>query len=133
MSSTHTAPARAAGVLFDGLLPQPPDAVLAVSKMFREDPRPAKIDVGVGVYRDANGHTPVFAAMKAAEARLLETQETKAYLGPEGDFTINSSDPFPWNSHQHDANYVTDHRIVLFDNANTRCETEPRSAACTRP
>ncbi len=87
MSSTDTTPARAtAGVLFDGLLPQPPDAVLAVSKMFREDPRPHKIDVGVGVYRDANGRTPVFAAMKAAEARLLETQETKAYLGPEGDF-----------------------------------------------
>jgi aromatic-amino-acid transaminase len=87
MSSTDITPARAAaGVLFDGLLPQPPDAVLAVSKMYREDPRPTKIDVGVGVYKDEQGRTPVFAAMKAAERRLLETQDTKAYLGPEGDF-----------------------------------------------
>jgi len=87
MSTTDTASARAAaGVLFDGLLPQPPDAVLAVSKMYREDPRPTKIDVGVGVYKDALGRTPVFAAMKAAERKLLETQDTKTYLGPEGDF-----------------------------------------------
>lgn len=87
MNSTDIASARAAaGVLFDGLLPQPPDAVLAVSKMYREDPRPTKIDVGVGVYKDAHGRTPVFAAMKAAERKLLETQDTKSYLGPEGDF-----------------------------------------------
>jgi len=87
MTSTDALPRRAAaGVLFDGLLPQPPDAVLAVSRMYRDDPRPTKIDVGVGVYKDAQGRTPVFAAMKAAERRLLETQETKAYLGPEGDF-----------------------------------------------
>jgi aromatic-amino-acid transaminase len=79
--------ARAAsGVLFDGLLPQPPDVVLSLIKLFREDPRPTKIDVGVGVYKDEQGRTPVFAAMKAAEARLLETQDTKSYLGPEGDF-----------------------------------------------
>lgn len=74
-----------AGLLFDGLSPQPPDAVLAVSQMFRADPRPNKIDVGVGVYRDARGETPIFAAVKAAETRLLERQQTKAYLGPEGD------------------------------------------------
>lgn len=79
--------ARAAsGVLFAGLLPQPPDVVLSLIKLFREDPRASKIDVGVGVYKDAQGRTPVFAAMKAAEARLLETQDTKSYLGPEGDF-----------------------------------------------
>jgi len=79
--------ARAAsGVLFDGLLPQPPDVVLSLIKLFREDPRAGKIDVGVGVYKDALGRTPVFAAMKAAERRLLETQDTKSYLGPEGDF-----------------------------------------------
>lgn len=73
-------------VLFAGLSPQPPDVVLSLIKQFREDPRPNKIDVGVGVYRDAQGRTPVFQAMKAAERILLETQDTKSYLGPEGDF-----------------------------------------------
>ncbi len=76
----------ASGILFDGLLPQPPDVVLSLIKLFREDPRPGKIDVGVGVYKDENGRTPVFAAMKSAEQRLLEAQDTKSYLGPEGDF-----------------------------------------------
>ena len=84
--SALASPRAASGALFDGLLPQPPDVVLSLIKLFREDPRPGKIDVGVGVYKDAQGRTPVFAAMKAAERRLLETQDTKAYLGPEGDF-----------------------------------------------
>jgi aromatic-amino-acid transaminase len=64
---------------------QPADPLLSVIGAFRADPRPDKIDVGVGVYRTEAGETPVFRAMKAAERRLLETQDTKAYLGPEGD------------------------------------------------
>lgn len=70
---------------FAGLAHQPPDALLPLIKAFREDPRPGKIDLGVGVYRDEAGETPVFASVKAAEARLVETQRSKAYLGPEGD------------------------------------------------
>lgn len=70
---------------FERLSPQPPDALLPLIKAFREDPRPGKIDLGVGVYRDEAGETPVFASVKAAERRLVETQRTKAYLGPEGD------------------------------------------------
>ncbi len=69
-----------------GRLPeQPPDPLLALITLHREDPRPDKIDLGVGVYRDAQGRTPVFASIKAAEARLLREQETKGYLGGEGD------------------------------------------------
>ena len=64
---------------------QPPDALLAIIGMFAADPRPAKIDLGVGVYKDEAGRTPVFAAVKAAEEQLLATQHTKAYVGPEGD------------------------------------------------
>jgi aromatic-amino-acid transaminase len=71
--------------LFDALALQPADALLALIGAFRSDPRPDKIDVGVGVYRDPAGRTPVLRAVKAAEQRLLEVQETKAYLGPEGD------------------------------------------------
>jgi aromatic-amino-acid transaminase len=52
---------------------------------YRQDQRPGKLDLGVGVYRDADARTPVMRAVKAAEQVLLERQETKSYLGPEGD------------------------------------------------
>ncbi|MES2058065.1 MAG: aromatic amino acid transaminase [Pseudomonadota bacterium] len=74
-----------ATALFDTLDRQPPDALLAVIGLHRADPRPDKIDVGVGVYRDAAGTTPVMRAVKAAEARLLAGQDSKSYLGAEGD------------------------------------------------
>jgi len=74
--------------MFEKLAAQAPDSLLALIGAFRDDPRPEKIDLGVGVYRDAAGRTPVFAAMKAAERRLLETQESKAYLGPEGNLAF---------------------------------------------
>jgi aromatic-amino-acid transaminase len=67
---------------------QPADPLLSVIGAYRADPRPGKIDVGVGVFRTEQGLTPVFRAMKAAEQRLLDTQETKAYLGPEGDIAF---------------------------------------------
>lgn len=42
-------------------------------------------------------------------------------LGKDGDFTIDSTDPYPWFSHQHDARYLDDHTIAVWDNGNTRC------------
>ena len=72
-------------LLFDGLKAQAPDALLALIGLFAADPRSDKIDLGVGVYRDETGGTPVFRAVKAAEAKLVETQTSKSYLGPEGD------------------------------------------------
>ena len=71
--------------MLDALAPQPADALLALIKLHAADPRPDKIDLGVGVYRTGQGDTPVFGAIKAAERVLLETQTSKAYLGPEGD------------------------------------------------
>lgn len=71
--------------MLDDLQPQPPDGLLALIRAFHEDPRADKLDLGVGVYRDESGNTPVFRAVKVAERRLLEGQTTKAYLGPEGD------------------------------------------------
>ncbi|ESQ81344.1 amino acid aminotransferase [Asticcacaulis sp. YBE204] len=62
-----------------------PDALLGLIAQFRADPRPHRIDLGVGVYKDESGHTPVFDAVKAAEQRLIETQTSKSYLGAEGD------------------------------------------------
>jgi aromatic-amino-acid transaminase len=61
------------------------DPVLALMERFRADRRPRKIDLGVGVYRDEHGATPILAAVKAAERRLLEEQSSKAYLSCDGD------------------------------------------------
>ncbi len=70
---------------FRSLIAQPADSLLKLIGAFRADPRSDKIDLGVGVFRDDDGRTPVMAAIKAAEGRLLETQDSKSYLGPEGD------------------------------------------------
>ncbi len=71
--------------MLSNLEQQPADALLALIKLHNDDPRADKIDLGVGVYRTGQGATPVFGAIKAAEKKLLETQDSKAYLGPEGD------------------------------------------------
>lgn len=71
--------------MFETLEQRPADSLLMLIKEFKNDPRPGKIDLGVGVFRDAAGNTPVLRAIKAAEKILLETQDTKKYLGPEGD------------------------------------------------
>ncbi len=70
---------------FAALVSQGTDVLLTLLAMHRADRRPDKIDLGVGVYRDENGQTPVLRAVKAAEARLVSEQTTKAYLGAEGD------------------------------------------------
>lgn len=71
--------------MLDKLEQTPPDALLALIKLFEADERADKIDLGVGVYRTADGATPVFECIKAAETRLVAEQDSKAYLGPEGD------------------------------------------------
>ncbi|MGB3737960.1 MAG: aromatic amino acid aminotransferase, partial [Pontixanthobacter sp.] len=71
--------------MLDKLQPQSPDALLALIKAHADDPRADKIDLGVGVYRTHDGATPVFGAIKAAERKLIEQQDSKSYLGPEGD------------------------------------------------
>ena len=64
---------------------QPEDKILALMAKFRADPRPVKIDLGVGVYRNAQGQTPVMRAVKSAEHRLWQEQETKSYVALAGD------------------------------------------------
>ena len=71
-----------------GLADLPPvqsDSLLALIALANADPRPDKIDVGVGVFRDGQGNTPILKVMKEAERRLLETQASKSYLGSAGD------------------------------------------------
>jgi aromatic-amino-acid transaminase len=67
------------------LPPVQSDSLLALIALANADPRPDKIDVGVGVFRDAQGNTPILKVMKEAEQRLVDTQLTKAYLGSAGD------------------------------------------------
>ena len=71
--------------MLSNLQQQPADALLALIKLHHADRRADKIDLGVGVYRTGQGATPVFGAIKAAEQRLVDTQDSKSYLGPEGD------------------------------------------------
>src|SRR4051794_10587803 len=67
------------------LEPVAEDSLIGLIALVNADPRPDKIDVGVGVFRDGAGNTPILKVMKEAEQRLLDTQVTKAYLGSAGD------------------------------------------------
>src|SRR3954471_6447436 len=80
LTQTHARATRLAD-----LPPVNNDSLLALIALCDADPRPEKIDVGVGVFRDAVGNTPILKVMKEAEQRLLNTQVTKAYLGSAGD------------------------------------------------
>ena len=71
--------------MLKNLTPQPPDKIIELIGMFKADRRTSKVDLGVGVYKDAEGKTPVMRAVKAAESRLLEEQGSKSYVGLLGD------------------------------------------------
>ena len=70
---------------FDALGDVQSDSLLALIAMANADPRPDKIDVGVGVYRNGVGDTPILRAVKAAEKILWEQQQSKSYIGGFGD------------------------------------------------
>lgn len=70
--------------MFETLERKPPDAILKLIGEYASDTRDKRIDLGVGVYRNAAGDTPVFRAVKKAEQRLVDTQTSKAYLGSRG-------------------------------------------------
>ena len=71
--------------MLSNLTAQPQDKILALMGAYRADPRLDKIDLGVGVYKDANGATPIMRAIKSAEQLLWQVQETKSYVGLAGD------------------------------------------------
>ena len=70
--------------MFDVLQAYPPDPILRLIADFRADPRTDKVDLGVGVYKDESGHTPIMAAVKAAESRVFAGEDSKTYIGPAG-------------------------------------------------
>lgn len=70
--------------MFESLSPLNADPILGLMIACQSDPNSRKVDLGVGVYRDESGCTPVLPSVKAAEALLLEGQDSKAYVGPAG-------------------------------------------------
>ncbi|VVP03842.1 Aspartate aminotransferase [Pseudomonas fluorescens] len=69
---------------FDAIGRVPGDPILGLMEAYAQDPNPRKFDLGVGVYKDAHGLTPIPEAVKIAEARLVESQDTKTYIGGHG-------------------------------------------------
>lgn len=69
---------------FDAIGRVPGDPILGLMEAYAQDANPRKFDLGVGVYKDAQGLTPIPEAVKIAEARLVESQDTKTYLGGHG-------------------------------------------------
>jgi aspartate/tyrosine/aromatic aminotransferase len=58
--------------MFEGIALAPPDPILGITEAFKQDPRDSKINLSVGVFKAADGTTPVLESVKVAEARLLE-------------------------------------------------------------
>ena len=67
--------------MFEDLTKQPTDKIMALMSMYAKDDRKNKIDLGVGVYRDKTGNTPIMTAVKKAELELHGSQKTKSYVG----------------------------------------------------
>ncbi|MEC8483409.1 MAG: aminotransferase class I/II-fold pyridoxal phosphate-dependent enzyme, partial [Pseudomonadota bacterium] len=70
--------------MFKHLKAVPGDPLLALIVAHQQDPNPKKIDLGVGVYKDDLGRTPILESVKKAEAIMVENEATKAYLGVYG-------------------------------------------------
>ena len=66
--------------MFEHIKKMPPDPILGLIAQFRDDPNPDKVDLGVGVYQDENGDTPVLDCVRQAEAQLWKNETSKAYL-----------------------------------------------------
>ncbi len=77
--------------MLETLNPQPQDKILQLIQLYKDDPRSDKIDLGVGVYKDATGLTPVMRAVKAAEKKLWEVETTKTYTGLAGEPAYNAA------------------------------------------
>ena len=75
--------------MFEKLSPMPADPILGLMAKYREDTHVNKVDLGVGVYKDEAGHTPILACVKKAEQHRIDTEETKVYIGPSGSASFN--------------------------------------------
>ncbi|OUS11568.1 aromatic amino acid aminotransferase [Gammaproteobacteria bacterium 53_120_T64] len=76
--------------MFSSLNALAPDPILGLIALANQDSNPRKVDLGVGVYKDESGLTPIMAAVKAAEQRCFQSEISKAYIGPAGPVEFNS-------------------------------------------
>ena len=76
--------------MFEPLAPLAADPILGLMALYQQDQNPNKVDLGVGVYKNDAGETPVLACIKQAEERLFHNELTKAYVGPAGCLTYNA-------------------------------------------
>jgi len=71
--------------MWEKIQPAPPDSILGLTEKFKRDKNPQKVNLGVGVYKDEGGNTPILGAVKKAEELLLGRETTKSYLPISGD------------------------------------------------
>ena len=76
--------------MFENLPALPADPILGLMAAFRTDSNPNKVDLGVGVYRDDRGDTPILHAVREAQTRHTEAESTKTYIGPPGEPEFNT-------------------------------------------
>lgn len=77
--------------MFEKITAAPPDAILGLSEAFKSDPNPNKMNLAVGVYKDAYGNTPILATAKKAEQMLLSSESSKSYLPIDGNAAYDAA------------------------------------------
>jgi len=70
--------------MFQSIERRPPDPILGLSAAYKSDTNPNKVDLGVGIYKDEQGNCPVMSAVKKAEQKLWETEDSKSYIAQAG-------------------------------------------------
>lgn len=78
-------------MILDNITQAAQDPILGLMVAYKADTRPERVDLGIGVYRDSSGQTPIMTAIKKAEARLLEQEDSKSYVGMSGNEAFNAS------------------------------------------
>ncbi|MFT4561927.1 MAG: aspartate aminotransferase [Gammaproteobacteria bacterium] len=77
--------------MFEALSALPSDPILGLMAAYREDPNTQKVDLGVGVYRDNDGNTPILNCVLTAQQRHTQSELTKSYIGPPGEADFNTA------------------------------------------
>ncbi len=125
--------------MFNSLKPIPADPILNLVVECRADPNPNKVDLGAGVYKDESGHTPIMAAVQAAQVQLQQQETTKTYVGPAGLASFNDSIAHLLLGNSHPA--LQDKRVACVQTPGgcgalnvaahliQRCHTEEKKAA----
>ena len=88
--SNRPVPQKGKTMFFDKIQAAPADPILGLGEAFKAETRSNKVNLGIGVYKDASGNTPVLKSVKAAETRLLADEKSKNYLTIDGVAAYNA-------------------------------------------